>query len=73
MRYRTWFFSALAVLLIVVAWHQVFMMTGILWWNAPQLVQQQAPPAPLELRPLDTQLIDLEAWQKTYPVWGPMR
>ena len=63
----------LAVILLAAAWHQVFVMTGILWWDAPRAAVQQQPPPPLEFAELDSSWIDLEAWQRTHPVWAALR
>ncbi len=73
MPYRTWLLVALAVLMIGLAWHQVFLMTGILWWDAPQTVVRQPAPPPLQLEPLDTSWVDLSAWQRTHPVWAALQ
>ncbi len=67
---RMWLTVIAIVLLIAFAWYQVFAMTGILWWDAPKGPVVQSPPPPLTLEPPDTSWIDLDAWQRTYPVWG---
>lgn len=70
MGYRSWLLTIVAIVVIAAAWHQVFMMTGILWWDAPEGAVHRAPPPPLELKPLDTSWVDLEVWQRNYPVWA---
>ena len=64
-----WLVVIAVVIVVAIAWHQVFVMTGILWWDAPSAAVQQTPPPALELPPPDTSWIDMEAWQKTHPVW----
>jgi hypothetical protein len=62
---------ALAAFLIAVAllWRQVFMMTGILWWQAPRPEARPAPPPPAQFQPVDTGWIDLQAYLRNNPVW----
>lgn len=64
----------LALVLIVAAlWHQVFAMTGVLWWNAPEaaVAARPAPPPPLVLRSPDAAAVDLGAYLRTHPTWAP--
>jgi|LSQX01.3.fsa_nt_gb hypothetical protein len=69
MAYRSWLLAVVAIILIGVAWHQVFVMTGILWWDAPDTAVHLAPPPPLALAPPDTGWVDLEVWQRNHPIW----
>jgi len=64
--------ALLAVIVLAAGWHQVFVMTGILWWDAPGAVIQQEPPPPVAFAELDTAWIDLDAWQRTHPVWAAL-
>lgn len=62
---------ALGALLVLLAWHQVFAMTGVLWWNAPQSTAAVDVPAPLPESGLDTAWVDTRAFLKTHPEWNP--
>jgi hypothetical protein len=62
---------ALSALLVLLAWHQVFLMTGVLWWNAPQSSADVAVPPPLTEARLDTAWVDPQAFHKTHPEWNP--
>lgn len=64
----------LALIAIVAAlWHQVFVMTGVLWWNAPTsgIAARPAPPPPLTLKPPDVSGVNLGAYLRTHPTWEP--
>ena len=63
--------GAIAVFLLVVGllWRQVFVMTGILWWQAPQAAERPAPPPPAQFREVRTDWVDLPTYQKMNPVW----
>ncbi|NLO74731.1 MAG: hypothetical protein GX100_11580 [candidate division WS1 bacterium] len=62
---------ALAAFLLVTAllWRQVFVMTGILWWQAPQPAERPLPPPPAVFAPADTDWVDLEIYLRNHPVW----
>jgi hypothetical protein len=48
-------------------WRQVFVVTGLLWWNTPLSEGEKHPPPPtprLELP--DTQSLDLEAYRRQH-------
>jgi len=51
--------------------HQVFVMTGVLWWNAPEPGQRLAAFPAVTLTPPDTRQIDLQAFLQTHPEWNP--
>lgn len=63
---------ALVAFLIVVAvlWRQVFMMTGILWWQAPRPAARPTPPPPVQFRTVSTDWIDLNTYLRNRPYWG---
>jgi hypothetical protein len=63
--------GALVAFLIVVAllWRQVFLMTGILWWQAPRPADRPTAPPPAVFAPISTDWIDLHAFLRTQPVW----
>lgn len=65
-----WWYIA-GALLVLLAWHQVFVMTGVLWWNAPQSTARVNTPAPLPEVHLDTTWVDTQAFLKTHPEWNP--
>lgn len=69
-RYGTLWY-AVGALLVLMAWHQVFVMTGVLWWNAPQSSARVQVPAPLPEAKLDTTWVDTRAFLKTHPEWNP--
>ena len=75
MRKRNIVTMVILVILVAALWHQVFAMTGLLWWNAPggaqtANVSRPAPP-PLRIRPPDTSWVNLQAYLKTHPRWEP--
>ena len=63
--------GGIAAFLVVMGllWRQVFAMTGLLWWQAPQAADHPAPPPPAQFKQLSTAWVDLPAYQKTNPVW----
>lgn len=61
----------LALALVVILWRQVFVMTGILWWNAPHDKAVVARPAAPEIPPPDTGWVAPAAYLHTHPVWRP--
>ena len=76
MRRRNLLATLILIIIVAVLWHQVFAMTGLLWWNAQGGVQsanvpRPAPPPPLSLRPVNTSWVDLRAYLKTHPRWEP--
>ncbi len=70
-RRKTVLLYLVGLALVLLLWHQVFVMTGVLWWNAPQPGQRLPAPAPLALTPPDTSQIDLQAFLETHPQWNP--
>jgi hypothetical protein len=69
-RKQLWLYL-LGGLLVLAAWHQVFAMTGVLWWNAPEPDQRVATPAALPEARVDTAWVDPPAYLKTHPEWNP--
>lgn len=68
---KTIFVYLIGLALVLLLWHQVFLMTGVLWWNAPEPGQRLAAfPAPT-LTPPNTQHVDLPAFLQTHPEWNP--
>jgi hypothetical protein len=61
----------LGILAVLLLWHQVFVMTGVLWWNAPVPAQQLAGFQPLNLPRPDISLVDLDAYFAAHPEWRP--
>jgi len=64
-------FYLLGLLLVLLLWHQVFVMTGVLWWNAPAGAHRVAAPAPLRLPSPNTGWVNLQAFLQTHPEWNP--
>lgn len=60
-----------AVVALAILWHQVFAMTGLLWWNAPAGGAKAPRPAPPHITPPPTDWVDLDAYLRTHPVWQP--
>lgn len=68
---KTIFIYLVGLALVVLLWHQVFLMTGVLWWNAPE-PGQRLPAFPAQvLTPPSTQHVDLQAFLQTHPEWNP--
>ena len=63
--------GGIAVFLVAVGllWRQVFVMTGILWWQAPRANEHPAPPPAAQFKQAPTNWVDLPAYQKTNPMW----
>lgn len=70
-RLRSWALTLAAVLVVAFLWHQVFTMTGLLWWNAQAQGPSLARPAPPRLPAIDTSWVDVDAYLKTHPTWEP--
>jgi hypothetical protein len=68
---RSYLTYAVLAVLVLLAWHQVFAMTGVLWWDAPQSAASVAVPAPLPEAQLSTSWVDPPAFLKTHPEWNP--
>lgn len=68
---RTWIACVLGAVIIGLLWHQVFVMTGVLWWNAPEVLQPVPTPAPLSPATVETGWVDLSAYLSTHPHWAP--
>lgn len=62
----------LAGLLIIFGlWHSVFLMTGVLWWNAPTPTHRLPPLEPIVIARPDIQFVDLEGYLAAHPHWRP--
>lgn len=61
----------LGLLVVLLLWHQVFVMTGVLWWNAPAPGQRLAALEPLDLQRPDTHLVDLDMYLAAHTEWRP--
>lgn len=68
---RSILFYLVGFALVLLLWHQVFVMTGVLWWNAPQPAQRLPAFSPVVITPPDTHEIDLQAFLHTHPQWNP--
>lgn len=68
---RSGIFHWVAGLVALVAlWYGVFMLTGLLWWNAPR-GNPVSPPRPIAIAVPTTAWVDLGAYQRTHPFWLP--
>jgi len=61
---------AIAVLVLAVCWHQVFAMTGLLWWAAPQEQQTVARPEAPTITEPDKDWVDVDTYLRTHSVWN---
>jgi len=61
--------ALVGIVLLCLLWHQVFTMTGLLWWDAPDRQQPVARPAVVEIAPPDKDWVDVEAYLNTHPIW----
>jgi hypothetical protein len=68
---RQWLLVLVAIGLLVGLWRQVFVMTGVLWWDAPHDKTAVARPAPPHIPQPDTAWVDLGAYLHTHSVWQP--
>ena len=71
MKSRHLIVAILGLLAVLFLWHQVFVMTGVLWWNAPDTGQRLPALDTLHLPPVNTHLVDLPAYLATHPEWRP--
>lgn len=68
---RLWIVYLVGLLLVLGLWHQVFVMTSVLWWNAPPPAERLTALEPINLPPPDISLIDTKAFLETHPEWRP--
>ncbi len=61
----------LGVLAVLLLWHQVFVMTGVLWWNAPAPAERLPGFAAIRLPRPDISLVDLDLYMSAHPEWRP--
>ncbi len=61
----------MAVLVLALLWHQVFVMTGVLWWNAPAQATPVTRPHAPRLRAPASGWVDVDTYLRTHPVWVP--
>lgn len=59
------------IVAVALLWHQVFAMTGLLWWDAARPAQPVPRPAPPEIQAEPTGWVDLEIYLRNHPVWQP--
>ncbi|MCE5239339.1 hypothetical protein LLH23_12730 [bacterium] len=69
-RHRT-LICLIGLLAVVLLWHQVFVMTGVLWWNAPAPAQRLSALPALDLPRPDIRLVSLDAYLAAHPEWSP--
>ena len=68
-RLRRWTLAMVGMVLLGLLWQQVFLMTGLLWWNAPARGEAVKRPDPPRFRAPSTDWVDLDAYLRTHPVW----
>ena len=59
----------LAAITLGFLWHQVFVMIGLLWWDAPAGASPVKRPDPPNIGVLNTSWVDVDAYLRNYPVW----
>jgi hypothetical protein len=70
-RRRQLILVVLSVLALAVLWQQVFVMTGVLWWNAPTPGEKLPAFETLRLPPVDIHLVNLDDYLAAHPEWRP--
>jgi hypothetical protein len=69
---RGWFTTVLLMALPLAAvWAVAFWITGLLWWEADEVVAQVSPPPPPQIEQVDATGIDLERYTRAHPTWQP--
>lgn len=56
---------------LAVVWAVAFWITGLLWWDAGEAVQQVPPPEAPQIEAVDASNIDLDRYTKAHPRWEP--
>jgi uncharacterized protein YpmS len=70
-RLRSWALVLVCVLALAFLWHQVFAMTGVLWWNAPTAAKRVPRPRPPHIAQATTDWVDLDTYLRNHPTWQP--
>lgn len=69
---RSWLQTVLVMALpLAVVWAAAFWITGLLWWDAGEAVEQVPPPEPAQIQQVGADSIDLERYTKAHPAWTP--
>jgi hypothetical protein len=69
--FGVWATALLYVVVLALLWHQVFVTTGVLWWNAPAPGKRVPRPAPPHLPETRTDWVDLDTYLRNHPEWRP--
>jgi ferric-dicitrate binding protein FerR (iron transport regulator) len=56
---------------LAAVWAIAFWITGLLWWDAGEAVQQVPPPEAPQIERVDASTIDLERYTTAHPRWEP--
>jgi hypothetical protein len=64
-----WLWAAVAILALGLLWHQVFAMTGLLWWDATAAATKVTRPAAPHIQAPATGWVDVDAYLRTHPEW----
>jgi hypothetical protein len=69
---RGWLRTVLLMAVPLAAvWAAAFWITGLLWWDAGEAVEQVPPPDPPEIQAVDHEGIDLERYSRAHPTFSP--
>lgn len=69
---RGWLRTVLLMALpLAVVWAVAFWITGLLWWEAGEAVEQVPPPARPQIERVDASDIDLDRYTVAHPQWQP--
>lgn len=69
---RGWVRTVLVMALPLAAvWAIAFWITGLLWWEAGEAVEQVPPPEPPGIQSVDAGGIDLGRYTTAHPRWQP--
>jgi hypothetical protein len=69
---RGWVRTVLIMALPLAAvWAAAFWITGLLWWDAGDAVEQLPPPDPPQIESVESETIDLDRYTRAHPMWQP--
>jgi hypothetical protein len=56
---------------LALVWAAAFWITGLLWWEAGEAVEQVPPPDVPQIDSVDGDSIDLQRYKRAHPRWTP--
>jgi len=69
---RGWLWTVLVMAVPLAAvWAVAFWITGLLWWDAGEVVEQLPPPEPTQIEAVDYENIDLDRYTRAHPTFQP--